>query len=144
MRFHKFIRTTMYRRYIIFFLTLFFVLYGVQAYLNKQNMDVAIVEIRQEIKKTKDEIAFIKNFERPFLESERADYYLWHENGIIYDRERVIRLRNREKILNDGNDILSLQEEEIEDIIVISSPEESWYYFIEEKLKPLKDLGLIE
>ena len=87
MRFHRFIRVTMYRRYIIFFLTLFFVLYGVQAYLNKQNMEVAITEIQNDIDYTKNEIAFIKNFERPYLESERADYYLGHENGVIYDGE---------------------------------------------------------
>gem|GEM_PF-2987906 len=76
MRFHKFIRVTMYRRYIIFFLTLFFVIYGVQAYLNKQNMESAIQEIEMEIEDAAEEIAFITNFERPYLESERAEYYL--------------------------------------------------------------------
>ncbi len=107
-------------------------------------MEVAITEINDEIVNTKDEIAFISNFERPYLESEWADYYLWHENWVVYNGEWVIRLRNREKILADNeDDILSLQKKE-EDMIVISSPEESWFYFIHDKLKPLKDLWLIE
>lgn len=145
MRFHKFIRTTMYRRYLIFFLTLFFVLYWVQAYLNKQNMVIAIQEIQEEIDDTKNEATFIKNFEIPYLASEWAKYYLWHENGQIYDWEWVVRLRNRDKLSDDQlpNDILALQEKE-EDVIIISSPEESRYYFIYDKLKPLKDLWLIE
>ncbi len=108
-------------------------------------MEVAITEIEKEIDSTKDEISFIKNFERPYLGSEWADYYLGHENGVIYEWEWVIRLRNRSKFAQTWtpDDILSLQEKK-EDVIVISSPEESWYYFIYDKLKPLKELWIIE
>ncbi len=108
-------------------------------------MEVAIEEIQTEINDAAEEIAFIKNFERPFLDSEWAEYYLWHENGVVYDGERVIRLRNRERILADTqDDILSLQAKDDKDVIVISSPQESWYYFIYDKLEPLKDLWFIE
>ena len=103
-------------------------------------MEVAIQEIQEEITTTKDEIEFIKHYEVPFLDSEWADYYLGHENGVVYDGEWVVRLKNREKILaNTQDDILTLQASE-EDMIIISSPEESWYYFIYDKLKPLQDL----
>lgn len=108
-------------------------------------MESAIQEIEMEIEDAAEEIAFITNFERPYLESERAEYYLWHENWVIYEGEWVIRLRNRERIIPDTqDDILALQGQEDNDVIVISSPQESWYYFIYDKLEPLKDLWFIE
>lgn len=107
-------------------------------------MEVAITEIQDDIVETRDEINFIKNFENPYLYSERADYYLWHENWIVYDWEWVIRLRNRDKLLDTlDNDILQMQRDE-KDLVIISSPEESRYYFIEDKLKPLIDLWILE
>lgn len=146
MRYHQFLRNTLYWRYIIFFATLFFALYWVQAYLNRQNMLVSIQDIKDEIVDIEEEVAFIENFERPFLESERAPYYLGHENGVLYNGERVVRLRDRAPVVADEDtpdDVLALQQVE-EDKIKISSPEESRHYFINDKLKPLKDIWLLE
>jgi len=65
----------------------------------------------------------------------------------LYDGERVVRLRNKANIppenLNLPDEILAIQQQE-EDLIKISSPEESRHFFINDKLSPLKDLGLIE
>jgi len=124
-----------------------FAFWWVKAHLNRQNMLISIQDIRDNIDETKEETAFIQNFEKPFLESDRAPYYLWHENGVLYDGERVVRLRNKANIppenLNLPDEILAIQQQE-EDLIKISSPEESRHFFINDKLSPLKDLGLIE
>ncbi len=110
-------------------------------------MLVSIQDIRDQIEIEKDETNFIQNFERPYLDSERAPYYLWHENWVLYDGERVVRLREKRTIVDQDptqpDQIRALQQQE-DDLIKISSPEESRHYFINDKLSPLKDLGILE
>lgn len=109
-------------------------------------MLISIQDIKDDIVDMEGEVAFIQNFERPYLESDRAPYYLGHENGVLYWWERVVRLRDRSPVIVEEwtpDDVLALQQEE-EDKIKISSPEESWHYFINDKLKPLKDIWLLE
>jgi len=144
MRYHSFLRNTMYLRYIIFFVTLFFAIYGVRAYLNRETMMSSIQWINTESALIKTETEYIKNFKRPFLESDWASYYIGHENWILYAWERVVRLRTKKIVEEDAlpDDILARQW--AEDEIKISSPEESRHFFINDKLTPLKDIWILK
>lgn len=109
-------------------------------------MLISIDGIKDQIVDIEEEIAYVKSFERPYLESEWAPYYLGHENGVLYDGERVVRLRDRAPVAKEDSapdDVLALQESE-EESIRISSPEESRHFFINDKLSPLKEIGLLE
>lgn len=107
--------------------------------------------IRENIVEVENETDFIKYYEKPFLETERAPFYLWHEHGTLYPWERVVRLKSRTTvdgaILSDADstpdDILAMQEED-DDLIKITSPQESRHYFINDKLQPLKEMWLLE
>ncbi len=101
--------------------------------------------IQNESSLVEEEIQYVKNFEKPYLESEWAPYYIGHENGVLYDWERVVRLKSKKPLTKDESlpdEILSRQSED--DVIKISSPEESRHYFINDKLTPLKDLWILQ
>ncbi len=132
-------------------MTLYFAIQAVRAYLNGQNMVTNIAIIKENIVEVQDEINFTKYYEKPFLETDWAPFYLWHEHGTLYAWERVVRLKSRkptQKVVVDEaasspDDILSMQQEE-DDFIKITSPQESRHYFINDKLTALKEIWLLE
>ena len=140
MRYHKFLRHSTYRRYGIFIATLFFSLYAIQAYVNNQNIENQIRQVESQIHELESRNNYLNNFYTKYLETEYAPYFAWHENGIIYEGEYVIKLKHR---IEDDEVILPVQDEKKE-AIIISTPQSSWRYFIEEKLPFLIDRGLIK
>lgn len=112
-------------------------------------MKTNIEQIRDQIEETNQEIAFIQNFEKPFLESEWAPYYLWHENGQLYEWERVVRLRSRwplDRIEDNSStvpdEIRAMQQDDVD--ISITTPQESRHYFIQDKLQPVQEWWLFD
>ena len=102
-------------------------------------MQSSISIIKEEITEIEQETYYMNNFKIPYLESERAPYFLWHENGVLYDGEYVIRLR-KQKIIK--NDTAKDMQQRKNDPVLISSPKESRSYFFADKLEELKFIGI--
>lgn len=131
-------------RYIAFFMTLVFLVMFLRTWVwNLQNMQNSISTIRTEIESVEEETEYMENFRIPYLDSERASYFLWHENWVLYKWEYVVRLRQR-KIIDNGvwYSVAQIQQD-LDDPVLISSPKESWLYFFEDKLSELDQLWFI-
>ena len=138
MRYHKFLRYSTYRRYAIFILTIFFSWYGLQAWVNLQSIDTSIQQTRAEVAELNEHTAYLEKFYKPYLESEYAPYFLGHENGSLWQGEFIVRLRHT--VVDDE---AILPEIEKKNTILLSTPEQSWHYFIEQKLPFLYEWGLL-
>jgi hypothetical protein len=82
-------------RYGIFFLTLFFALSGIQAYMNHKNIIASISDVRHNIHTMQENNAYIQNFYLTYLSSDFAPYFYGHENGLLYENEQAIRFTHR-------------------------------------------------
>jgi len=102
-------------------------------------MQTSITTIKDEIAVIEEETQYMDNFKIPYLESERAPYFLGHENGVLYEGEYVIRLRQK-KILKD--DTAQDIQQRINDPVLISSPKESRHHFFADKLSELEMIGI--
>lgn len=139
MRYHKFLRYSTYRRYGIFVLTVFFSWYGLQAWVNLKSIDSSIVQTKEEVIDLEEHTAYLEKFYKPYLESEYAPYFLWHENGSLWQNEYIVRLRHT--VVN--NEAI-LPEIEQKDSILLSTPQDSWHYFIEKKLPFIYRWGILK
>ena len=129
MRYHRFLRYSTYRRYAIFILTVFFSWYGLQAWVNLQSIDNSIDQAKGDLAELDEHTAYLEKFYKNYLLSEYAPYFLGHENSTLYESEYIIRLRHP-----SDKDEAILPEIEKKDSILISTPQESWMYFIEQKM----------
>jgi hypothetical protein len=81
-----------YLKYWLFVLAGFFMLFAIRSYLNNIAILDAIDWVEQEKISKTDEINFTQNFLLKYLWSDYADYFLAHENSILYKNEYILRL----------------------------------------------------
>lgn len=81
-----------YLKYWLFILSGFFMLFAIRSYLNNIAILDAIDWVEQEKISKTDEINFTQNFLLKYLWSDYADYFLAHENSILYKNEYILRL----------------------------------------------------
>lgn len=81
----------------------------------------------------------MNKFYSNYLKSEYAAYFAGHENGILYAGERIVRLKH--KVLEE--EVTLPFSHERKEKIKLSTPQESRYYFIDQKLSFLKERGII-
>lgn len=139
MRYQSFLRKSTYWRYGIFILTIFFSYYSIQAIINNNTIDASIDEVKQTNENIRQEISRKNNFYKNYLEWEYAPFFLGHENGQLYSRERIVRLKER-KI---DEEILLPDVEVVENLNELT-PQESRNRFIQRRLTPLIELWIIE
>lgn len=140
MRYQSFLRKSTYRRYGIFILTIFFSYYSIQAFINNQAIDESIKEVDINNNTIRDEIDYKNNFYKYYLEGEYAPYFLGHENGQLYRWERIVRIKQRR--LQDEMEAQTWKKKE--ENPSLRDPKRSRQHFIENKLKDLKILWIIE
>ena len=134
MRYQSFLRKSTYRRYGIFILTIFFSYYSIQAIINNKTIDASIEEVKLTNENIQEEIAFKTNFYQNYLKGEYASYFLGHENGQLYRDERIIKIKQRLTPFEET----TLPEREEEDRV--RTPQESWQFFIANRLSELSSL----
>lgn len=78
---------------IIFILSM---LVAIKTYLNYTAILDAIWSVNQEIEKKTQEINYVENFLNKYLLSHYWDYFLSHENNVLYKNEYILRL-----VMND-------------------------------------------
>lgn len=86
---------------IIFILSM---LVAIRTYLNYTAILDAIWSVNQEIEKKTQEINYVENFLNKYLLSHYWDYFLSHENNVLYKNEYILRL-----------DMNNIQDQETED-----------------------------
>ena len=86
------IRKSVRRRYGIGIITIFIAMKILPVRNNSQKIEAQIDKVQREIEEVEEKTNYTNNFQVKYLESEYAPYFAGHENGIIYDNEKVVRL----------------------------------------------------
>lgn len=79
-------------KYWLLFSAIFFMIFAIRSYLNNIAILDAIDWVEQEKDAKTNEINFTQNFLTKYLWSDYADYFLAHENNILYKNEYILRL----------------------------------------------------
>lgn len=120
---------------------MFFSVYTIQAWINYKSIQDSITQAKQDIVNIENEIAFMEKRYKNYLESDYASYFLGHENGQLYPGERLVTLEYRKpEVFEKLPDVVV----EDDGTVQLHTPEESWQFFIQEKLKPLKHLWIVQ
>lgn len=102
-------------KYGLMIFVIFLMIIAVKNYLNYDNILFEIDEVKKNTNRVQQQIVYTENFLVPYLNSSYADYFLAHENSILYKWEEVIKFEFVEKIINGENQVTSW-----------SGPKESW------------------
>lgn len=132
MHYQKFLRKSTYRRYGIFIATIIFSYYSIQAFVNNKSIDASITTVKQDIVAIQEEIAYTQNFYKNYLTTEYAPFFLGHENGQIYGRERILRLTYPH--LQEQPKPEPVSEKQLQRQMYIASPREARRYFLDTNL----------
>lgn len=98
-------------------------------------------EVENTIRDLESKTDYMEKFYANYLKSDYAPYFAGHENGILYRWERVIRLKHQ--VEEDEADLPMRSDYDIREKVILSTPEESWNYFIDHKLSFLKERGIV-
>lgn len=79
-------------KYWLLFAVIFLMIFAIRSYLNNIAILDAIDWVENEKLAKTDEINFTQNFLIKYLWSDYADYFLAHENSILYKNEYILRL----------------------------------------------------
>jgi hypothetical protein len=107
-------------KYILAIMTLFAMIISIRTYMNYITIEESIKNVNEETIQITQRKLYEKNFVIPYEESEYSEYFLWHENNILFPWEFMIRFeQEKEKEEN----IMDKEEE-------IKTPQESRKHFI--------------
>jgi len=142
--YYQFLRNSTYRRYGIFIITLFLWLYTMQAWINYKSIQDSILQEKQQIINLQEEIDYMQRRYQEYLESDYASYFLWHENGQLYQGEQLVYLEYRKPDIEKKDPSIALvpTDEELakEANPLVVPPEEAWALFIEQKLPVVRSV----
>lgn len=79
-------------KYWLLFFSIISMIFAIRSYLNNIAILDAIDWVEQEKNIKTNEINFTQNFLLKYLWSDYADYFLAHENSILYKNEYILRL----------------------------------------------------
>lgn len=114
---------------IVFILSM---IVAIRTYLNYIAILDAIWSVNQEIEKKTQEINHVENFLNKYLLSHYWDYFLSHENNILYKNEYILRL----DISNSWNQEIIDEKQEVKEKIL--NAQDSRKDFIDKKIKNIK------
>ena len=103
---------------------------------NSQKIEAQIDKVQREIEEVEEKTNYTNNFQVKYLESEYAPYFAGHENGIIYDNEKVVRLSYQITKVDQ-----SVPRKKWWVDIMLSTPRESWNHFMKDKFPLLEDMS---
>jgi hypothetical protein len=71
-------------KYLLLGLNIFFALVAIRIFINYTNIERAIHEVTQETAQKELELSYTKQFELPYKQSDYAQFFLKHENNILF------------------------------------------------------------
>lgn len=116
----------------MFFVNIIGMIIAVRMYINYSYISLAIAQETQQTKLLQQQIAYLENFHKPYLQSEFAAYFLWHENNRIFAWEQIVEIVYT--TVADENNALSETNQAQENI----SPSKQWDILIQEKLQQIE------
>lgn len=84
-----------------------FIVLWVKAYLGYLTMSQAIENNNLKNKSLQEQIIYLRDCRLAYLESEYADYFISHENGIAHQGEKVIKIEKKSEQPIVTNQIIS-------------------------------------
>lgn len=91
---------------------------------------------KKQIELIQQEIDFMERWYQNYLRSEYASYFLGHENGQLYDGERLASLEYwKPEVVQEGPSVEIVPQEDESmrnDVTTLTAPQ-SWNVFIEDK-----------
>lgn len=117
-------------KYWLLVLAIFVMIIAIKNYLNYDSILLEIDEVKNNNNKTQQQILYTKNFLVPYLSSSYADYFLAHENSILYKTEQVIKFEFVDKKVESDLTGWNTENRSWNTL----SPQESWNKFIVSKL----------
>ena len=126
-------------RYIMFFLTLMMMIFSIREYMNHYEMEQSIVETEQERHQIEEETNFMQKFQLNYLESEYWERFMAYERNITLEDEYIIEFEFEEEEVQDEETDEQLSDlERQEQISRLGTPQESWQFFMEDKLSDVE------
>ena len=71
---------------------IFFIVLAVKAYLGYLTIEQTIRFNQEKNSTLQEKISFLRDFRLTYLDSEYADYFMSHENGIAHPNEKIIKI----------------------------------------------------
>ncbi|UFX82570.1 hypothetical protein [Candidatus Absconditicoccus praedator] len=138
---NQFIKNSRQIRYVLFFLTLFMMIFTIRTYLNHFEIETSIQQTKDEIERVEKETAFMENFKVNYLDSDYGKYFMAHESSITTPDETVVRIRDKKLPTEEELQLQQIrQEEEVTEIV---DPRESWQHFLQARFsKFLEEINL--
>ncbi len=125
-------------KYILIVVILLAMIMSIRTYLNFVAIEDAIQNVQLKTIQTQNEILYVKNFLIPYLSSEYAEYFLSHENSVLFPHEAIVWFESqseqdiiKEKSLNQDTGL------QIKDNYIYTA-KDSWEHFWNERLKKIK------
>lgn len=130
--YHQFLRKSIYRRYGIFFVTLFFMISSIKAYMNNTNIETSIIQVKENIVAAQQKNLYLERFYKPYLTSSYSSYFYGHENGILHEGEKNLHFKHR----IPEEQAVSVQEQLPHQPLDLSTPQAAWHHFRQTKIIP--------
>jgi len=108
-------------KYWLGIVVIFAMIVSIRTYLNYLAIEVSIENVRQETVQITQRKLYEENFLIPYEESEYNQYFLRHENNMLFPGEYIIRFEKPKEIST---------EKETETNDTIKAPQDSRQYFI--------------
>jgi hypothetical protein len=108
-------------KYGLAIIVLFAMIVSIRTYMNYLAIETSIESVNEETVQITQRKLYEQNFLMPYEQSEYSEYFLWHENNILFPGEFVIRFENERPP--------NLEETEPENSI--KTPQDSRHYFFE-------------
>lgn len=103
---------------------------SIRTYLNFVAIEDAIKNVQFETTKTQEEIDYAKSFLIPYLSSEYAEYFLSHENSVLFPGEVIIRFEELSKKAEVKEDVeIATRDDYLDDA------KDSWDHFWSERIR---------
>ncbi len=123
----------------MFFLTLMMMIFSIREYMNHYEMEQSIVETEQERHQIEEETNFMQKFQLNYLESEYWERFMAYERNITLEDEYIIEFEFEEEEVQDEETDEQLSDlERQEQISRLGTPQESWQFFMEDKLSDVE------
>ena len=85
-------------KYWLGIVVIFAMIVSIRTYLNYLAIEVSIENVRQETVQITQRKLYEENFLIPYEESEYNQYFLRHENNMLFPGEYIIRFKNQKKL----------------------------------------------
>ncbi len=63
---------------------------AIKVFINYTTITENIQEVEQQQQRVEDQIAFVEKFQLKYLDSDHAQYFLYHENTLLFPGEKII------------------------------------------------------